>query len=77
MKPPLRNPPQMAKDGFRTISAPINLPHKIQGGYQAPSGGQRPNLPTVGSGVKTPSAPAPSAPTPSTSTPAAPTPKTR
>ena len=52
-KAPIPGPRRLAQDGYRIT------PQKVQGGYQAPSGGQRPNLPTTGSGVKTPSNPPP------------------
>lgn len=58
-KTPIPGPRRLAQDGYRPAPAPLTLPKKVQGGYQAPSGGQRPNLPTVGSGVRTPSNPPP------------------
>jgi hypothetical protein len=45
--------PTMANDGHqpRPTPGPSVAPGKVQGGYQAPSGG-KPAAPTTGSGVK-------------------------
>ena len=52
-------PRRLAQDGYRPTPAPSSTSQKYQGGYQAPSGGSRPSLPTTGSGVKAPSNPPP------------------
>jgi hypothetical protein len=43
-----------ANDGHQPRPAPAlsSVPTKVQGGYQAPSGGGKPATPTTGSGVK-------------------------
>jgi hypothetical protein len=51
--------PRMTNDGYQPRPAPSlgHIHQKVQGGYQAPSGGGKPTPPTTGSGVK-PAAPA-------------------
>ena len=47
--------PRMANDGHQprpAAPAAVSVPTKVQGGYQAPSGGNKPATPTTGSGVK-------------------------
>jgi hypothetical protein len=55
---------QMAHDGYRPgllteghKPQVTSTPGKVQGGYQGPSGGQKPATPTTGSGVAPPAAP--------------------
>jgi hypothetical protein len=51
-------PGRILTEGHKPPPA-VTIPHKVQGGYQAPAGGGKPAAPTTGSGVTKPAAPAP------------------
>ena len=48
-RPEQEQQPRLAHDGNGLMPSPI----KVQGGYQAPTGGGKPSTPTTGSGVTT------------------------
>jgi hypothetical protein len=42
----------LGERGYQPRPQQVSLPDKIQGGYQAPAGTQKPTASTTGSGVK-------------------------